>query len=130
MGVNRALLISSSDRQMVETQSAFIDAAKKAGVRHIVKLSGLNASLASPFLFNRMHAEIEAYLERSGLTWTHLRPSQFMPEYLREGPAIVAQSALFFPLEDAKLAPWTWRTSRTPPSRCCTPQGTGVNAMR
>jgi uncharacterized protein YbjT (DUF2867 family) len=104
-GVDRALLISSSDRQMVETQSAFIDAAKKAGVRHIVKLSGLNASLASPFLFNRMHAEIEAYLERSGLTWTHLRPSQFMTEYLREGPTIVAQSALFFPLEDTKLVP-------------------------
>jgi len=104
-GVDRALLISSSDSQMVETQSAFIDAAKKAGVRHIVKLSGLNASVASPFLFNRMHAEIEGYLERSGVTWTHLRPSQFMPEYLREGPTIVAESAFFLPLEDAKLAP-------------------------
>ena len=90
---------------MVETQSAFIDAAKKAGVRRLVKLSGLNASLASPFLFNRMHAEIERYLERSGVAWTHLRPSQFMTEYLREVPTIVAENALFLPLEDAKLAP-------------------------
>ena len=104
-GVDRVLLISSPNLQMVETQSAFIDAAKKAGVRHIVKFSGLNASLASPFLFNRMHAEIEGYLERSRVTWTHLRPSQFMPEYLREGPTIVAESAFFLPLEDAKLAP-------------------------
>ncbi len=104
-GVDRVLLISSPDLQMVETQSAFIDAARKAGVRHIVKFSGLNASLASPFLFNRMHAEIEGYLERSGVTWTHLRPSQFMPEYLREGPTIVADSAFFLPLENVKLAP-------------------------
>jgi uncharacterized protein YbjT (DUF2867 family) len=104
-GVDRVLLISSPDLQMVETQSAFIDAAKKAGIRHIVKFSGLNASVASPFLFNRMHAEIEGYLERSGLTWTHLRPSQFMPEYLREGPTIIAESAFFLPLDDAKLAP-------------------------
>lgn len=104
-GVDRALLISSSDLQMVETQSTFIDAAKKAGVRHIVKFSGLNASVASPFLFNRMHAEIEGYLERSGVTWTHLRPSQFMPEYLREGPTIVAEGAFFVPLGDAKLSP-------------------------
>ena len=52
-----------------------------------------------------MHAEIESYLERSGVTWTHLRPSQFMSEYLREGPTIVADSAFFLPLEDAKLAP-------------------------
>jgi uncharacterized protein YbjT (DUF2867 family) len=104
-GVDRALLISSPDLQMVETQSAFIDAAKKADVRQIVKFSGLNASVASPFLFNRMHAEIEDYLERSGVTWTHLRPSQFMTEYLREMPTIVADSAFYLPLEDAKLAP-------------------------
>jgi uncharacterized protein YbjT (DUF2867 family) len=104
-GVDRALLISSPDQQMVETQSAFIDGAKSARVRQIVKFSGLNASVASPFLFNRMHAEIGGYLERSGVTWTHLRPSQFMSEYLRERPTIVAESAFFLPLEDAKLAP-------------------------
>src|SRR5262249_48333768 len=103
--VDRALLISSSDLEMVKTQSAFIDAAKKAGVRHVVKLSGLKASLTSPFMFNRMHAEIERHLERSGVAWTHLRPSQFMTEYLREVPTITHQNALFLPLEDVKLAP-------------------------
>lgn len=104
-GVDRVLMISSADQQMVETQCAFIDAAKKAGVRHIVKFSGLNAALDSPFLFTRMHAEIEHYLEGSGLAWTHLRPSQFMQVYLREVPTIVAESAFFLPMEDAKLAP-------------------------
>jgi uncharacterized protein YbjT (DUF2867 family) len=69
-GVDRALLISSSDLEMVTTQSAFIDAARKAGIRHIVKLSGLKASLTSPFMFNRMHAEIELHLERSRVAWT------------------------------------------------------------
>ena len=103
--VDRVLLISSSDQQMLETQCTFIDAAKKADVRHIVKFSGLNSALDSPFLFTRMHAEIERYLERSGLAWTHLRPSQFMQMYLREVPTIVAESAFFLPLEDAKLAP-------------------------
>ena len=104
-GVERVLLISSADQQMLEAQCAFIDAAKKAGVRHIVKFSGLNAALDSPFLFTQMHAEIERYLQRSGLAWTHLRPSQFMQMYLREVPTIVAESAFFLPLEDAKLAP-------------------------
>ncbi len=104
-GVERVLLISSPDQQMVETQCTFIDAAKKAGVRHIVKFSGSTTSLDSPFLFSRMHAEIERYLEDSGLAWTHLRPSQFMTEYVREVPTIVAQRALFLPLEDAKLTP-------------------------
>jgi uncharacterized protein YbjT (DUF2867 family) len=105
-GVDRVLLISSPDQQMVERQSAFIDAAKKADVRHIVKFSGLSAAdVDTPFVFGSMHAEIERYLEGSGLAWTHLRPSQFMTEYLREVPTILAQSALLLPLEDARLVP-------------------------
>ena len=105
-GVDRVLLISSSDQQMMETQSAFIDAAKNSGVRHIVKFSGLSAAdVDTPFIFGSMHAEIESYLERSALSWTHLRPSQFMTEYLREVPTILAQGALFLPLKDVKLVP-------------------------
>ena len=104
-GVECVLMISSANQQMLETQCAFIDVAKKAGVRHIVKFSGMGSTLDSPFLFTRMHAEIERYLERSGLAWTHLRPSQFMQVYLREVPTIVAESAFFLPMEDARLTP-------------------------
>jgi uncharacterized protein YbjT (DUF2867 family) len=105
-GVDRVLLISSSDQEMAERQSSFIDVARKAEVRHVVKFSGLSAAdVGTPFVFGSMHAEIERYLEGSGLSWTHLRPSQFMTEYLREVPTILAQGALFLPLEDAKLVP-------------------------
>lgn len=105
-GVEHALLISSSNQQMVETQSTFIDAAVRSSVRHIVKFSGLSAAdVGTPFVFGSMHAEIESYLERSGLAWTHLRPSQFATEYLREVPTILAHSALLLPLQDAKLVP-------------------------
>jgi uncharacterized protein YbjT (DUF2867 family) len=105
-GVDRVLLISSPDEQMAERQSTFIDAAKEADVRHIVKFSGLSAAdVGTPFVFGSMHAEIERYLEGSGLAWTHLRPSQFMTEYLREVPTILAQGGIFFPLEDANLVP-------------------------
>lgn len=104
-GIDRVLMISSADQQLLETQCAFIDASKKAGIRHIVKFSGLNSTLDSPFLFSRMHAEIERYLEDSGIAWTHLRPGQFMQVYLREVPTIVTESAFFLPLENAKLAP-------------------------
>lgn len=52
-----------------------------------------------------MHDEIERYLERSGLSWTHLRPSQFMQVYLRETPTIVSKQAIFLPMADVTLAP-------------------------
>jgi uncharacterized protein YbjT (DUF2867 family) len=75
-GVERALLISSSVPEMLDVQTNFIDAAKKAGVGHVVKLSGIIPDLDSPFRFARMHAEIERRLETSGLAYTHLRAGE------------------------------------------------------
>jgi uncharacterized protein YbjT (DUF2867 family) len=67
---------------MVETQNTFIDAAKAAGVRHVIKFSGLDARQDTTFPFGLMHKDIEEHLEKSGLAWTHLRPTGFMQEYL------------------------------------------------
>jgi uncharacterized protein YbjT (DUF2867 family) len=107
-GVERVLLISSADRQMMETQRRFIDACKAAGVRHIVKISGKESGIGfdqQKFTFTRMHEEIERYLEGTGVGWTHLRPSQFMQVYLREAPTIIAEGAFYLPLDKAELAP-------------------------
>jgi uncharacterized protein YbjT (DUF2867 family) len=102
--VDRAMLISSSDPVMLEVQSGFIDAARAAGVKHVVKLSGIMPDLASPFRFARMHGEIERRLEASGMAFTHLRAGEFMPAYFRQVPSIVAKGAMFLPMEDARIA--------------------------
>jgi uncharacterized protein YbjT (DUF2867 family) len=106
--VHHALMISSPNELMVETQCSFVDAAKRAGVRRIVKFSGAESGIGfnpSKFRFTRMHEEIEDYLEISGMAWTHLRPSQFMQVYLREVPTIVKRGAIYLPLGDIKLSP-------------------------
>jgi len=102
--VDRAMLISSSDPAMLEVQSNFIAAAAKAGVKHVVKLSGIMPDLDSPFRFARMHGEIEKRLEASGMAYTHLRAGEFMPAYFRQVPSIVAKGLLFLPMENAKIA--------------------------
>ena len=105
-GVDQALLLSAPDARLVEAQTGFVDAAKDAGVGHVVKFSGLSAAdVGTPFVFGAMHAQVETYLQDSGLAWTHLRPSQFMTEYLREVPTILANGALFLPFQDARLTP-------------------------
>lgn len=104
-GIERVLMISSPSMDMVETQCAFIDACKAAGVRHVIKFSGLDARPETTFLFGRMHKQIEEYLEASGLAWTQLRPSGFMQEYLREAPTVINDGALYLPLEDVRLNP-------------------------
>jgi uncharacterized protein YbjT (DUF2867 family) len=102
--VDRAMLISSSDPTMLEVQSNFIDAAGKAGVKHVVKLSGIMPELDSAFRFARMHGEIEKRLEASGMAFTHLRAGEFMPAYFRQAPVIAARGAMFLPMEDARIA--------------------------
>lgn len=103
-GVDHAMLISSSDPVMLDVQSNFIDAARKAGVKHVVKLSGIMPDLDSAFRFARMHGEIEKRLEASGMAFTHLRAGEFMPAYFRQAPNIAAKGAMFLPMEDAKIA--------------------------
>lgn len=104
--IDKVLLISSSTPDMLTTQKAFIDIAKAAGVRHIIKFSGLSAADEdSSFIFATLHAQAEKYLEQSGVLWTHLRPSQFATEYLREVPTIVGMGKLLLPFGDARLTP-------------------------
>jgi uncharacterized protein YbjT (DUF2867 family) len=104
-GVDRALMISAPVMDMVDTQRRFIDASKAAGVRHVIKFSGLDARPDTTFPFGLMHLEIEKYLEASGLAWTQLRPTGFMQEYLREAPSIVKDGALYLALGDTRLNP-------------------------
>ena len=102
--VDRAMLISSSAPDMLDVQSNFIEAAHKAGVKHVVKLSGIMPELDSPFRFARMHGEIEKRLEASGMAFTHLRAGEFFPAYFRQVRSILAKGALTLPMEDAKIA--------------------------
>jgi uncharacterized protein YbjT (DUF2867 family) len=103
-GVDRAMLISSSDPMMLDVQTNFIDAARQAGVKHVVKLSGIMPELDSTFRFARMHGEIEKRLEASGIAFTHLRAGEFMPAYFRQVPNITAKGAMFLPMEEARIA--------------------------
>ena len=50
-------MISAADAKLVDTQCAFIDAARKAGVPHIVKFSAIGSRERAPssFRFVRMH---------------------------------------------------------------------------
>ena len=71
----------------------------------MIKFSGLDARPDTAFPFGRMHKEIEEYLEKSGLAWTHLRPTGFMQEYLREAPSVINEGAFFLALGDVRLNP-------------------------
>ncbi|MEX0879327.1 MAG: SDR family oxidoreductase [Thermoanaerobaculia bacterium] len=63
-----------------EREVAVVDAAKKARVKHLVKLSVWGAD-GEAFVFGRGHRAVERTIEASGLPWTFLRPNGFMQNF-------------------------------------------------
>ncbi|HEX8528739.1 MAG TPA: SDR family oxidoreductase [Cytophagales bacterium] len=96
-GVEKVFLATPNTLWQVAAEKAVIDAARAAGVQHVVKLSGGSAHPASPVRIARWHGEVERYLEASGLAFTHLQPEFFMQNLLGAA-ASVAQGVLAMPL--------------------------------
>ena len=103
-GVEKAFLIPPMDQRSVEMQANFIRAAKRAGTRHVVKLSVAGADVNSPVRVARWHAEGEKELEASGIPFTHLRPNAFMQNLLGLAPTIVSQGEFYQPAADGKVS--------------------------
>jgi uncharacterized protein YbjT (DUF2867 family) len=82
-GATRALLISPLHPRQVEWQGNFVEAARRAGTVHIVKLSGLGTAPDSPLRSGRWHAQTERHIADAGLPWTCLQPLFFMQNLLR-----------------------------------------------
>lgn len=77
-GIEKAFLLTNSSEQAENQQITFVELAKKAGVKHIVKLSQWAADKHSPVRFLRYHAAVEDKIRESGITYTFLRPNLFM----------------------------------------------------
>jgi uncharacterized protein YbjT (DUF2867 family) len=60
-----------------EGQCRLIDIARESGVNHFVYMSTLEATLDNPVAFFRYKAMTEAYLKKSGMSYTILRASAF-----------------------------------------------------
>lgn len=103
-GVTRALLISPLHPHQVAWQGNFVEAARRAGAVHIVKLSGLGTASDSPLRSGRWHAQTERHIAHAGLPWTYLHPPFFMQNLLRSAAAIAAQGMLVAAMQAGKIA--------------------------
>ena len=103
-GVERVFLNSGPTEDLVDLQGNVIDAARRAGVRHVVKLSVFGADLpgAPGVRFLRQHVEVERRLRDSGLAWTMLRPTFFMQNLLGSAGTIRQAGAIFMPAADGR----------------------------
>jgi uncharacterized protein YbjT (DUF2867 family) len=102
-GVDALFLACANVREQVEYECAAIDAAKAAGVRRVVKLSGPRAAVDSSLLFERWHGAIERHLLGSGLPCVMLHPSAYMTNLLGSAETVQHTGRLFAPAGAARI---------------------------
>lgn len=103
-GIEKAFLLTNSSEQAEELQLNFVNAAYKAGVKHIVKLSQLAANENSPVRFLRYHAVVENRIKELGMNYTFLRPNLFMQGLIAFGHSIKYEGKFYGSLGNAAVS--------------------------
>ena len=82
-GIKTLLMVSAKENpKRVEEHHDFIDAAKMAGVEHIVYISFYNNKKDATFTLSRDHYQTEKYIKEQGLKYTFLRDNFYIDFFL------------------------------------------------
>jgi uncharacterized protein YbjT (DUF2867 family) len=103
-GIDRLFLLYGGGMEQTGLEINVVEEARKAGVKHIVKLSVWGAE-DEDFSFARKHRPVEKKIEASGLNWTFLRPNGFMQNLANyAGDTIRNQGVFYEAAADAKIS--------------------------
>ena len=104
-GVEKAYLVCTPDEKLVQRETAFINAAKKAGVQLIVKCSALLAGPTAETQNLRSHGVVEEALIKSGIAYTILRPTGYMQTFTLFGWDMIQKAGVIsMPAGDGRMA--------------------------
>ena len=82
-GIDILLMVSARENpERVKEHKDFLDAAKLAGVEHIVYTSFYGADEKATFTLSRDHAQTEAYIKELGFTYTFLRDNFYLDFFI------------------------------------------------
>jgi uncharacterized protein YbjT (DUF2867 family) len=102
-GAKTLFLVSSIGEDTVALQHNAIEAAREAGVTHIVKLSAFGATDHSKAPICLWHYRIEQEMQESGMDWTILRPHHFMQNLLTQTEYIIKDGVVYSASGDGKI---------------------------
>ena len=109
-GVEAIFLACPSMPQITESQLRLLRAAKAAGVKRVVQLSGVgaNAEMCCARML-RWYGEAENAIAATGLKVTRLRPTMQMQMLLEFAPSIAQHGQIAGPFRSTR---WTWVDAR------------------
>src|SRR5262245_37898306 len=122
-GVDKTFLLTPVAERFVAWQRAFIEAAQRAKVKHLVKFSGMGAHAGSESELLRLHAETDDVLRRSRVPFTILQPNSFHQNMLSSAATIKAQGKFYWPLKNARQSTVDIRDINAVAARALTDSG-------
>lgn len=101
-GIQRFYVNTAVRRDAADLFANAFAAARAAGVRHVVKFSGLGADPAARPEIIRIHGASDATLIASGLDYTLLRPNAFFQNMLWQAGPIQQDGRFYLPLGESR----------------------------
>jgi uncharacterized protein YbjT (DUF2867 family) len=103
-GADKVYLVPPLAPGWSELQRALIEAAARADVRHVVRISAIGVGRDEPSMSLRYHWQGEQDLEASGMAWTHVRGNSFSQNTLYEAATIKTENRFYDCVGDAPFA--------------------------
>lgn len=99
-GAEKAFLLLPNGKHQLAHEKQFTDLATAAGVKHLVKMSSMEAVADAQTPIPQAHWASEEHIRASGLDWTMVKPNFFMQNLLTGAGAIREQRKFFLPMGD------------------------------
>lgn len=97
-GVEKAFLLLPNGQRQRELEMQFTDLAVAAGVRHLVKMSSMEAVAHARTPIPQAHWAVEEHIRATGLDWTMVKPNFFMQNLLTSANSIRQQRRFSLPM--------------------------------
>lgn len=101
-GIDKVLMTLPNGEKQLELEKQFVDVAKAKGIKHLVKMSSMEAVADAKSPIPKIHYASEQYLQKSGLAWTLMKPNFFMQNFLGSAGTIKEQGKFFLPMGEGK----------------------------
>jgi len=99
-GVDKIFLVTFNGQNEAVHGKNVIDAAKKAGSPHVVRMGAWGTEKCR---IVQNHIQIEEALKSSGLPWTIIKPTFFMQNSMMAAPTIASDGAIYWDWQDGKV---------------------------
>jgi len=92
-GADRVFMVGPPTSDLPALERKAVDEIKRSGAPHVVKLSAMGGRAAT---FPRQHADSEDYIKSSGVSYTFLRPTGFMQNFVNYNAGTINTQSAFY----------------------------------